>query len=331
MVPGFGSSGWPPWWRCWGSSPPAHRRRTRPERSPGRPIPSSSPARRSRRSSACRSATSSRSTTRWPVGRRCPVQVDQRKTVELNTMYHQPANTIEPGERARVRRSATRGPAQAPASSAPSRRDRVHGQGRRRRGAVVQRAGQRRAQHRASRSPSPINASGTRSSFVYLFRQSGGLDPGAGQHYVNYDFHLTSGAYKTTYHLRPGSEPRELDRHDAVLRPSLQRPLARRRLEHHRRVVESAPTSSTATRRCSRRATAAAARTPSTAPRARSSPTSTGRCGRSAATSARTAARTPSARTSSTPQREDIITDLRVHAISGESWTSSTTARRPRA
>ena len=35
--------------------------------------------------------------------------------------------------------------------------------------------------------------------FVYLFRQSGGLDPSAGANYVTYNFNLLSGNYKTTY------------------------------------------------------------------------------------------------------------------------------------
>jgi hypothetical protein len=43
--------------------------------------------------------------------------------------------------------------------------------------------------------------------WIYLFKRSGGLDPGAGQHYVNYDFNLLSGAYKTTYKLQDGPNP----------------------------------------------------------------------------------------------------------------------------
>lgn len=37
--------------------------------------------------------------------------------------------------------------------------------------------------------------------YVYLFEQDGTLDPGAGQHYVSYNFDLLSGNYKTTYDL----------------------------------------------------------------------------------------------------------------------------------
>ncbi len=37
--------------------------------------------------------------------------------------------------------------------------------------------------------------------YVYLFRQNGTLNPGAGQSYVSYAFNLLSGPYKTTYNL----------------------------------------------------------------------------------------------------------------------------------
>ena len=39
---------------------------------------------------------------------------------------------------------------------------------------------------------------------VYLFRQTGGLDPSAGQTYVSYDFELLSGPYLTTYQRNGG-------------------------------------------------------------------------------------------------------------------------------
>jgi hypothetical protein len=40
--------------------------------------------------------------------------------------------------------------------------------------------------------------------YVYLFLQTGGLDPGAGQQYVDYRFDLLSGDYKSTYLTRGG-------------------------------------------------------------------------------------------------------------------------------
>ena len=42
---------------------------------------------------------------------------------------------------------------------------------------------------------------------VYLFRRNGTLDPGAGKHYVQYDFSLASGDYKTTYRFADGPNP----------------------------------------------------------------------------------------------------------------------------
>ena len=47
----------------------------------------------------------------------------------------------------------------------------------------------------------------TREGWVYLFKRSGGLSPGAGESYVRYDFQLLSGAYKTTYKLADGPNP----------------------------------------------------------------------------------------------------------------------------
>jgi hypothetical protein len=47
----------------------------------------------------------------------------------------------------------------------------------------------------------------TREAWIYLFERSGGLDPGAGERYVSYDFQLLSGAYKTTYKLQDGPNP----------------------------------------------------------------------------------------------------------------------------
>jgi hypothetical protein len=46
-----------------------------------------------------------------------------------------------------------------------------------------------------------------RDGWIYLFKRSGGLSPGAGKSYVSYDFNLLSGAYKTTYKLADGPNP----------------------------------------------------------------------------------------------------------------------------
>ena len=44
-------------------------------------------------------------------------------------------------------------------------------------------------------------------SYVYLFRQTGGLNPSANRSYVTYNFSLNSGDYKTTYKLQDGPNP----------------------------------------------------------------------------------------------------------------------------
>lgn len=44
-------------------------------------------------------------------------------------------------------------------------------------------------------------------AYAYLYRQTGSLDPGAGRSYVNYQFNLLSGDYKTTYKLGGGGNP----------------------------------------------------------------------------------------------------------------------------
>ncbi len=45
--------------------------------------------------------------------------------------------------------------------------------------------------------------------WIYLFKRSGSLSPGAGESYVDYDFQLLSGAYKTTYKLQDGPNPED--------------------------------------------------------------------------------------------------------------------------
>jgi hypothetical protein len=47
----------------------------------------------------------------------------------------------------------------------------------------------------------------TKDGWIYLFKRSGSLSPGAGESYVSYDFQLLSGAYKTTYKLQDGPNP----------------------------------------------------------------------------------------------------------------------------
>jgi len=46
-------------------------------------------------------------------------------------------------------------------------------------------------------------------AFVYLYRQSGNLPQDAGRPYVDYDFNLLSGNYKSTYKLQDGPNPED--------------------------------------------------------------------------------------------------------------------------
>jgi hypothetical protein len=48
-----------------------------------------------------------------------------------------------------------------------------------------------------------------REAWVYLFKRSGSLDPGAGERYVDYNFRLLSGDYKTTFNVAVGSSSPE--------------------------------------------------------------------------------------------------------------------------
>lgn len=57
----------------------------------------------------------------------------------------------------------------------------------------------------ALRVTDPLHAGAA--GYVYLYRSAGALDPGAGKHYVTYDFHLSSGDYKTTYKRSAGPNP----------------------------------------------------------------------------------------------------------------------------
>ncbi|HEU0025135.1 MAG TPA: hypothetical protein VFQ12_10905 [Thermoleophilaceae bacterium] len=49
----------------------------------------------------------------------------------------------------------------------------------------------------------------TKKAWIYLFKRSGGLSPGAGKQYVDYDFNLLSGDYRTTYKLQDGPNPED--------------------------------------------------------------------------------------------------------------------------
>jgi hypothetical protein len=134
-----------------------------------------------------------------------PVQVDQRKTIELNVAYHQPANTTNPVNVTVYADpntwvgagSGTLGRLDEIAFMAADTADAAPG-GAGVPGGVVAGSGVKLTV------TDPRDAD---VAYLYLFRRSGDLAPGAGREYVNYAFRLTSGAYKTTYGLTAGPNP----------------------------------------------------------------------------------------------------------------------------
>jgi hypothetical protein len=134
-----------------------------------------------------------------------PMQVDQRKTIELNVAYHQPANTTNPvnvtvyadpntwvgggtgnlGALDEISFMAADTGAAAPGGAGLP-------------GGVVAGTGVKLTV------TDPRDAD---VAYLYLFRRSGTLTPGAGREYVNYAFQLTAGDYKTNYRLTAGPNP----------------------------------------------------------------------------------------------------------------------------
>jgi hypothetical protein len=144
---------------------------------------------------------------RWVNGwGQIPVQIDQRKRVELNTVYGKPANTTNPVNvvvfaDAKTFVGAGSGNlttldyivvmARAIGSQTPTTFSEPAG--------VVHNTGVR-----VQAKDSLSGATG----YYYLFRRSGTtLKPGMGHHNVSYSFGLLSGAYKTTYKFDAGPNP----------------------------------------------------------------------------------------------------------------------------
>ena len=156
---------------------------------------------------------------RWSAGawQQVPVQVDQRKVVPFGS---QPSSNATPGTTGSVYGNGSGGPSAlqyadpntwvgadpnpkvdaddevvfmasdagtaAPAATAPP-------------AGVVASTGQRVE----VRDPRAASERG----WVYLYRSNGSLDPSAGKDYVDYDFVLTSGDYKTKYKRAFGPNP----------------------------------------------------------------------------------------------------------------------------
>ena len=201
----------------------AHRLRGDQHAQPARPRPSCSPAPRSPASTASRPARSWRSA-HTIVGQHRhldpdPVQVDQRKVVPFGT---HPAATPPPAWPAPSTATAAAGP---PPSSTPTPTPSS--------GAdtdpnvdaddeivfMASDAGGMRPAATAPGDPAGVVAGsgvavavddprGTHEQRLRLpLPASGALDPSAGKDYVDYDFTLTSGDYKTTYKRADGPNP----------------------------------------------------------------------------------------------------------------------------
>ena len=195
---------------------------------------------------------STTSTTAW---KQVPVQVDERAVLDLA----KPKNAAPVGHTFLYTDPNTfTGPTPTPPSTpttkwrswASTRASSCRPAPRRRRGRRLRRGGEDRGL--AGRAE-PV--------YLYLFRQTGNLDPAAGKRYVNYTFNLLSGDYKTTYRLGAGPNPRT--RRSPPTSTRTTSPIAGRTTPcGSPRRSRAAWTSSTATRTCSRRATACADCTP---------------------------------------------------------------------
>jgi hypothetical protein len=134
-----------------------------------------------------------------------PVQVDERAMIDLGAVYNQAPNGArvlsytDPGTFAggdpnpnvdaddEIALMGIDAGVQAPAGSNPP--------------AVVAGSGSELRIHDTLGDPTD--------AYVYLYRQTGNLDQGAGRSYVDYRFRLLSGDYKSTYGLSNGPNPED--------------------------------------------------------------------------------------------------------------------------
>ncbi len=135
-----------------------------------------------------------------------PVQIDERKTIELNTVYNKPANTTNPVTVTVYADPNTwtgagdgvLGPADEIAFMAADTSDAAP-------------AGTSDPSNVVRGSRVRLTVTDPRNghvAYAYLFRRVGtSLDPSANRRYVEYAFALASGAYKTTYKLDDGPNP----------------------------------------------------------------------------------------------------------------------------
>jgi len=134
-----------------------------------------------------------------------PVQVDQRKTVELNTIYNKAPNTTNP---VNALVYADPNTFAGGGSGVLESQDEISFMSVDASGAAPSFSEPANVVHNSGVKVTVTDQqAGNAVSFVYLYRQTGGLDPSAGKHYVDYQFRLTSGDYKTTYKLAAGPNP----------------------------------------------------------------------------------------------------------------------------
>jgi hypothetical protein len=156
---------------------------------------------------------------RWSSGRweQVPVQVDQRKVVPFGT---EPSSNATPGTVGSVYGNGTGGPtglqyADPTTWVGPDPNPKVDADDE----VVFMASDAGGAAPDGTAAPEGVVASsGTQVTVtdprstnergaVYLYRSTGGLDPAAGEDYVDFDFALTSGDYKATYKRARGTNP----------------------------------------------------------------------------------------------------------------------------
>jgi hypothetical protein len=136
-----------------------------------------------------------------------PVQVDERANVNFGTTYHGTANSVSVN--AYTDANTWAGPDPDPTFDADDEIAFMAKDAGGHPATFQEPAGVVSGSGVDVRVTDPLDPGGTQVGHVYLYRRTagGGLQPGAGQSYVNYTFSLTSGDYKTTYHFGTGPNP----------------------------------------------------------------------------------------------------------------------------
>ncbi len=136
-----------------------------------------------------------------------PVQVDERAVVDLRSLYHGASGggSTGLGALSYTDPGTFAGPDPDPGLDADDEVAMMSGDAGSKTGAFKDPAGVVAASGVEVRVVGPVAGAGA--GYIYLFRSKGSLDPAAGRHYVNYDFHLNSGPYKMTYNFNAGPNP----------------------------------------------------------------------------------------------------------------------------